>query len=126
MFQQLFKLFFCLKGTFVEHQIERQNRIREMRANGLLNHSISSNASNSTITISAPVTSVTNDKNLPSWIIDEKNVNKKEYTCVICLDTYVEDDRVHGLPKCSHYFHAKCIQAWLFTSSNCPVCRSEV
>ncbi|CAF1072942.1 unnamed protein product [Adineta ricciae] len=110
-------------GTFVRHRKERRDRIEEMRRNGTSNISTttSSNGSRPTTTAS----NVADNKNLSSWIIDEKYVNQETYSCVICMDTYVKNDHVQGLSKCTHYFHQKCIQAWLIGSATCPVCRSE-
>jgi len=116
-------------GTFVHHRKERRDRIQEMRRNGLSNYTPTPSVSNSaaaTTTIFTPVASLTNERNLPNWTIDENHVNKEAYSCVICMDTYVKGERVHGLPRCSHYFHSKCIDAWLLGSTNCPICRSEV
>ena len=53
--------------------------------------------------------------------------NKMSEECVICLDLYKCGDELRGLP-CDHGFHKKCIDGWLFTSSEvshqrCPVCR---
>ncbi|CAF0994087.1 unnamed protein product [Rotaria magnacalcarata] len=113
-------------GTFVQHRRERQTRIQQMRTNDLSTTPEASRASDSTAPIAIPIASVTNKQNLPSWTIDDKYVNKEDYSCVICMDTYVKGECVHGLPRCSHYFHSKCIEAWLVGSNDCPVCRSKV
>lgn len=54
-------------------------------------------------------------------------VNQNSGDCVICLDMYKCGDAMRGLP-CEHCFHKKCIDSWLFTSTEmshqrCPVCR---
>ncbi|EFJ05379.1 hypothetical protein SELMODRAFT_137241 [Selaginella moellendorffii] len=44
--------------------------------------------------------------------------------CAICLGEL--DDRVRVLPKCSHAFHAECVDMWLFSHKTCPTCRSDL
>lgn len=46
--------------------------------------------------------------------------------CSVCLSEFKEDESVRLLPKCSHAFHLPCIDAWLRSHSNCPLCRSNV
>ncbi len=97
-----------------------------MRRNGVLNVASPLNINEQRTISLVSVTTASSTKNLPQWTIDEQFVNKEEYTCVICMDTYMKGDKVNGLPQCSHYFHANCINAWLVGSNDCPVCRSKV
>jgi hypothetical protein len=97
-----------------------------MRTNGVLNVTSPLNISEERPINSVSATTETSTTNLPEWIIDEQFVNKETNTCVICMDTYMKGDKINGLPQCSHYFHAKCINAWLVGSHDCPVCRSKV
>lgn len=44
--------------------------------------------------------------------------------CVICLSFFDEEDVGRILPKCGHAFHVECIDMWLHSHSNCPICRA--
>lgn len=46
--------------------------------------------------------------------------------CPVCLGEFQEDEKLRLLPKCSHAFHVYCIDTWLTSHSNCPLCRANV
>ncbi|XP_009782691.1 RING-H2 finger protein ATL51-like [Nicotiana sylvestris] len=46
--------------------------------------------------------------------------------CAVCLSEFQEDENLRLLPKCSHAFHLPCIDTWLKSHSNCPLCRANV
>ncbi|XP_022738172.1 E3 ubiquitin-protein ligase Os04g0590900-like [Durio zibethinus] len=46
--------------------------------------------------------------------------------CSVCLSEFQEDDSLRLLPKCSHAFHVHCIDTWLRSHSNCPLCRANI
>lgn len=46
--------------------------------------------------------------------------------CVVCLNKFQHHDMLRLLPKCNHAFHLDCIDVWLMTNSNCPLCRSAI
>ncbi|KAK7292314.1 hypothetical protein RIF29_08092 [Crotalaria pallida] len=48
------------------------------------------------------------------------------YGCVVCLNEFQEQDMLKVLPSCSHAFHLDCIDIWLQTNANCPLCRSSI
>ncbi|CAK7356122.1 unnamed protein product [Dovyalis caffra] len=46
--------------------------------------------------------------------------------CSVCLSEFQEDESIRLLPKCSHAFHLPCIDTWLRSHSNCPLCRANI
>ncbi|CAL5368498.1 unnamed protein product [Camellia sinensis] len=46
--------------------------------------------------------------------------------CSVCLSEFQEDETLRLLPKCSHAFHIPCIDAWLRSHQNCPLCRAPI
>lgn len=46
--------------------------------------------------------------------------------CAVCLSVFEEGEEVRQMPKCKHYFHAPCIDMWLYSHTDCPLCRSPV
>ncbi|KAK1409369.1 hypothetical protein QVD17_35895 [Tagetes erecta] len=61
--------------------------------------------------------------NLP---ITLHRVSTGESECCICLGVFEEGDKVKVLPNCCHVYHSECVDKWLFTHSNCPICRALV
>ncbi|XP_056166916.1 RING-H2 finger protein ATL52-like [Syzygium oleosum] len=47
-----------------------------------------------------------------------------EYECAVCLSVFEEGEEVRQLPRCKHSFHVSCIDMWLYSHSDCPLCRS--
>ncbi|KAL6848777.1 hypothetical protein ACP4OV_021360 [Aristida adscensionis] len=43
--------------------------------------------------------------------------------CAICLAEFARGDPLRVLPRCTHGFHARCIDRWLAARPTCPVCR---
>ncbi|XP_066346120.1 E3 ubiquitin-protein ligase Os04g0590900-like [Miscanthus floridulus] len=46
--------------------------------------------------------------------------------CSVCLGEFRDGESLRLLPKCSHAFHQQCIDKWLKSHSNCPLCRSNI
>ena len=46
-------------------------------------------------------------------------------TCAVCLGDFEEGEELKTLPECMHSFHVLCIDMWLYSNSNCPVCRAD-
>ncbi|KAK9671664.1 hypothetical protein RND81_12G046400 [Saponaria officinalis] len=48
----------------------------------------------------------------------------KDKECSICLSGFVDGEELRQLKNCKHLFHKVCIDKWLSTHFNCPVCRA--
>ncbi|KAL1349514.1 hypothetical protein AAHE18_07G163500 [Arachis hypogaea] len=46
--------------------------------------------------------------------------------CSVCLNEFQEGETLRLLPKCSHAFHIPCIDTWLRSHTNCPLCRARI
>ncbi|KAJ0232027.1 RING-H2 finger protein ATL54 [Hirschfeldia incana] len=46
--------------------------------------------------------------------------------CPVCLNEFEEDESLRLLPKCNHAFHISCIDTWLRSHTNCPLCRAGI
>ena len=46
--------------------------------------------------------------------------------CSVCLSEFEEEESLRLLPKCSHAFHLPCIDTWLKSHANCPLCRANI
>ncbi|XP_004292598.1 PREDICTED: RING-H2 finger protein ATL54-like [Fragaria vesca subsp. vesca] len=46
--------------------------------------------------------------------------------CAVCLSEFQEDETLRLLPKCDHAFHIPCIDTWLTSHTNCPLCRAPI
>ncbi|KAK9059435.1 hypothetical protein SSX86_020137 [Deinandra increscens subsp. villosa] len=46
--------------------------------------------------------------------------------CSVCLTEFEGDDTLRILPNCKHAFHMPCIDTWLRSHTNCPLCRALV
>ncbi|GJW07836.1 RING-H2 finger protein ATL52-like protein [Tanacetum coccineum] len=46
--------------------------------------------------------------------------------CSVCLSVFEEGEEVRKLPRCNHSFHASCIDMWLYSHFDCPLCRAPV
>lgn len=56
---------------------------------------------------------------------DDDVEGSREVTCAVCLGDFEEGEEVRTLPECSHSFHVTCIDVWLLSHPNCPVCRAD-
>ncbi|KAG0216173.1 hypothetical protein BGX31_000658 [Mortierella sp. GBA43] len=66
---------------------------------------------------SAPTSLSSSSKAAEDEAVDEN--------CTICLQVYELSDQIRPLP-CKHAFHKECIDTWLTSNVQCPICRQEV
>ncbi|GAA0170791.1 hypothetical protein LIER_24975 [Lithospermum erythrorhizon] len=57
-------------------------------------------------------------------ISDNKEENVVE-VCAVCLGEFKEGEVIRILPHCGHMYHVPCIDKWLASHSNCPLCRAN-
>ncbi|KAK8468612.1 hypothetical protein PHAVU_006G070000 [Phaseolus vulgaris] len=64
---------------------------------------------------------------IPLFIYEHNRANEdEELDCVICLSAFEGGEVGRCLPKCGHGFHVECIDMWLSSHSNCPICRAPI
>ncbi|KAL2327244.1 hypothetical protein Fmac_020671 [Flemingia macrophylla] len=51
---------------------------------------------------------------------------EEDFECPVCLSVYEEGEEVRKLPQCKHCFHVICIDMWLYSHLDCPICRTPV
>ncbi|KAK3206188.1 hypothetical protein Dsin_020234 [Dipteronia sinensis] len=56
----------------------------------------------------------------------EQEPNTSATDCAVCLGEFEEGEMLKHLPNCGHGFHSCCIDTWLESHSNCPLCRSNI
>ncbi|KAI5070945.1 hypothetical protein GOP47_0013196 [Adiantum capillus-veneris] len=63
-------------------------------------------------------------KAFPVSVFNRKD-NMNLETCAICLEEYVDGEKLRVLP-CNHEFHVSCIDQWLTTRRPfCPICKRD-
>ncbi|KAK1311935.1 RING-H2 finger protein ATL51 [Acorus calamus] len=78
---------------------------------------------------SSHIETATGDHGLPvSKYHKEESARSHESDseCSVCLSVFVDGEDVRQLPECKHSFHAPCIDMWLYSHSNCPLCRASI
>ncbi|KAK9176920.1 hypothetical protein WN944_028939 [Citrus x changshan-huyou] len=70
-------------------------------------------------------------KTIPLSLFTAKNKTtskalREARDCAVCLLEFEENDYVRTLPGCSHSFHVDCIDIWLRSHANCPLCRAGI
>ncbi|CAJ2636032.1 unnamed protein product [Trifolium pratense] len=67
---------------------------------------------------------------IPSHKYEKKKKNDENdeddcVTCPVCLGDFEEGEELRTMPSCMHFFHVPCIDMWLISHFNCPVCRAD-
>ncbi|PWA44365.1 zinc finger, RING/FYVE/PHD-type [Artemisia annua] len=57
---------------------------------------------------------------------NDKAQMDNDIECSVCLSVFEEGEEVRKLPRCNHSFHASCIDMWLYSHFDCPLCRAPV
>ena len=52
--------------------------------------------------------------------------SSKVASCNFILENYIIISAYSRLTRCGHYFHIACMDRWLRTHAQCPMCRSQV
>ncbi|KAJ9176430.1 hypothetical protein P3X46_011740 [Hevea brasiliensis] len=65
-------------------------------------------------------------REIPTFQYRREGEGRSIYGCVVCLNEFQEQDMLRVLPNCSHSFHLDCIDIWLQSNANCPLCRSSI
>ncbi len=119
--------------------------LEEMQKNSnIFNENYKNNDNNEFISFDIEfefVTPLNNTEENSNYFLNCKEINEKvskavkikgldnpllNESCLICMNNYKVNEFKRTLPKCSHYFHKKCIDKWLKKKSSCPVCRDEL
>lgn len=64
--------------------------------------------------------------NLTSQQQQQQHENGSSYECAVCLSEFEEGEKLRVIPYCCHAFHIDCIDVWLQSNANCPLCRSGI
>ncbi|KAG0483482.1 hypothetical protein HPP92_011566 [Vanilla planifolia] len=65
-------------------------------------------------------------KSLPVLLCGPAGSGEIGGSCPVCLEVFEEGEKIRSLPRCGHCFHIACIDMWLGSQSNCPLCRAAV
>ncbi|KAL8548730.1 hypothetical protein ACS0TY_007841 [Phlomoides rotata] len=63
---------------------------------------------------------------LPTFVYESKNDESPPPECAVCLSEFEDNEAGRILPECGHCFHIGCIDMWLLSHCDCPLCRTRV
>ena len=58
--------------------------------------------------------------------VSSQSVFDKYEDCTICLDQFLDGQKVKVMPSCEHIFHEKCFISWLDYQLKCPNCNQAI
>ncbi|KAL2481533.1 RING-H2 finger protein ATL5 [Abeliophyllum distichum] len=73
----------------------------------------------------APSATIPSNSTLQVIITSKDTRESKQDVCAVCLNEFKEGDGVRVLSECTHIFHVLCIDKWLNSHHNCPLCRAD-
>ena len=63
-------------------------------------------------------------KNKFSKIVEKDETYKTG--CSICYCSFKKDELMTSLPICQHNYHYECIELWLRSQTQCPICKAKI
>lgn len=61
---------------------------------------------------------------LQTW--DDVKSKSNETTCLICRNSFTDNDKVENCILCERYFHFQELRSWVNTAGACPSCKNEI
>jgi hypothetical protein len=58
-------------------------------------------------------------------IKDVSKLDEENKRCTICLEDFINNDKVIFLP-CFHIYHKSCIFKWMIKDATCPLCKMDI
>ncbi|XP_059650887.1 RING-H2 finger protein ATL16-like [Cornus florida] len=69
-------------------------------------------------------------RSIPIFQFKKKEEKEQSQTsrceCAVCLNEFQEEENLRVIPNCGHVFHIDCIDVWLQSNANCPLCRRSI
>ena len=65
------------------------------------------------------------EQKLKKYLVLTFQMEAKDVTCSICLETINLKEECKKLSRCGHIFHSHCLDRWFEVRQNCPNCRRE-
>ncbi|GFQ04118.1 RING-H2 finger protein atl2 [Phtheirospermum japonicum] len=62
---------------------------------------------------------------LPTFVYESKS-GEPPLECAVCLSDFEVCETGRVMPECKHCFHIECIDMWLQSHCECPLCRTRV
>ena len=64
---------------------------------------------------------------LKKYCMNNYNYNDFRYDeCIICLESFYQNEEVLSLPVCSHPYHLDCFIEWVKSDNRCPFCKVNI